>query len=237
MANQSVYGIVNNRSELERIVQELKKANVSTHDISFLTQQSTDFSELENTTTTGRNWRTEERLTDYPAGTKPEERFRTTNTAGANSTFTNKTHGSTSGLGHEKNTKAPEGATTGATTGGIIGGVLGLLAGIGALAIPGVGPFVAAGPLLATLSGIGAGGTIGGIIGALVGAGIPEYEAKRYEKSLKQGSILLSVRCADKDVSKVKEILERCGAHDVSSSSEVTTSKNKKQKLKETAWT
>src|SRR3954454_6983756 len=88
---------------------------------------------------------------------------------------------STRAFAHEKNTKAPEGTTTGATTGGVIGGTLGLLAGIGAIAIPGVGPFIAAGPIMGALVGIGAGGTIGGIIGALVGMGIPEYEAKRYE--------------------------------------------------------
>src|SRR5579863_3440871 len=94
---------------------------------------------------------------------------------------------------HEKETKAPEGTATGAVTGGVIGGALGWLAGIGALAIPGVGPLIAAGPIIGALSGIGAGGLVGGIAGALIGMGIPEYEAKRYEGMIKNGNILLSV--------------------------------------------
>ena len=92
---------------------------------------------------------------------------------------------STRAFAHEKNTKAPEGATAGVTTGGVIGGTLGLLAGIGALAIPGVGPLIAAGPIMATLAGVGVGGAVGGLVGALVGMGIPEYEAKRYEGAVK----------------------------------------------------
>src|SRR6185312_6052155 len=94
---------------------------------------------------------------------------------------------------HEKNTKAPEGIATGAGTGGVLGGALGWLAGIGALAIPGVGPFIAAGPILAALSGAAVGATLGGITGALVGMGIPEYEAKRYEGKIRSGNILISV--------------------------------------------
>ena len=97
---------------------------------------------------------------------------------------------------HEKHTKAPEGATTGAATGGVPGGTLGLLAGIGALAIPGLGPFIAAGPIMGALAGLGAGGAVGGLVGALVGLGVPEYEAKRYEGRVKEGGILLSVHCA-----------------------------------------
>src|SRR5450755_4319734 len=98
-------------------------------------------------------------------------------------------------LAAEKNTKAPEGTTTGVVAGGAIGGTLGLLAGIGALAIPGFGPFIAAGPIMGALAGIGSGGVVGGVIGALVGMGIPEYEAKRYEGRIKEGGILLSVHC------------------------------------------
>ena len=96
---------------------------------------------------------------------------------------------------HEKQTKAPEGTTTGVAAGGMIGGTLGLLAGIGALAIPGVGPFIAAGPIMGALAGLGVGGAVGGLVGALVGMGIPEYEAKRYEGRVKEGGVLLSVHC------------------------------------------
>lgn len=123
---------------------------------------------------------------------------------------------------HTKGTKAPEGAATGAGTGVVIGGTLGLLAGIGVLAIPGIGPFIAAGPIMAALAGAGVGGTIGGIGGALIGLGIPEYEAKRYEGFIKDGGILLSVHAANSDeVSKAKKCIERTGAKDVSSTSEV----------------
>jgi len=122
---------------------------------------------------------------------------------------------------HEKNTKAPEGTTTGAVTGGALGGTLGLLAGIGALAIPGVGPLIAAGPIVGTLAGIGAGGAVGGLIGALVGMGIPEYEAKRYEGRVKKGEVLLSVHCDNSDwVKRAKDILKTTGAQDISSTGE-----------------
>jgi len=121
----------------------------------------------------------------------------------------------------EKHTKAPEGATTGAGTGAVVGGALGWLAGIGALAIPGLGPFIAAGPIMAALAGAGVGGTVGGIVGALVGMGIPEYEAKRYEGRIKSGGILLSVHCDNSEwTKKAKEILENTGAEDVSSTGE-----------------
>src|SRR4030095_4159743 len=102
----------------------------------------------------------------------------------------------TKDFAHEKDTKAPEGATTGAGTGAVIGGVLGWLAGIGAIAIPGLGPFIAAGPIMAALAGLGAGGAAGGIVGGLVGMGLPEYEAKRYEGRVKDGGVLISVHCA-----------------------------------------
>jgi hypothetical protein len=122
---------------------------------------------------------------------------------------------------HKKETKAPEGTEAGATTGAVVGGALGWLVGIGALAIPGMGPFIAAGPIMGALGGVGAGGVVGGLIGALVGMGIPEYEAKRYEGMIRDGGILLSVHCDDSDwVKRAKEILERTGAHDISSSGE-----------------
>ncbi len=124
-------------------------------------------------------------------------------------------------IGTEKATKAPEGAATGAGSGAVIGGTLGWLAGIGALAIPGVGPFVAAGPIVAALAGVGVGGAVGGLTGALIGLGFPEYEAKRYEGRVAKGGILLSVHCDDSDwVKKAKEILERTGAEDIASTSE-----------------
>jgi hypothetical protein len=125
----------------------------------------------------------------------------------------------------EKNTKAPEAATTGAGVGGAVGGALGLLAGIGALAIPGVGPLIAAGPIMATLAGVGAGGALGGFVGALVGMGIPEYEAKRYEGRVKDGGILLSVHCdTSEEVSRAKDVLKAAGAEDVSSAGEKAVS-------------
>ena len=132
---------------------------------------------------------------------------------------------STREFAHEKNTKAPEGATTGAVAGGAIGGTLGLLAGIGALAIPGVGPLIAAGPIMAVLAGAGAGGAVGTLVGALIGMGIPEYEAKRYEGRVKHGGILISVHCDNSDwVDKAKHILKGTGAEDVASSGEKSTS-------------
>jgi hypothetical protein len=125
---------------------------------------------------------------------------------------------------HEKNTKAPEGTTTGVTTGGVIGGTLGLLAGIGMLAIPGIGPLLAAGPIVATLAGVGAGGAVGGVVGALVGMGIPEYEAKRYEGAVKDGGTLLSVHCGTDDlINLAKRILKDTGAHDIAATGEVSS--------------
>ena len=128
---------------------------------------------------------------------------------------------STRAFAHEKSTKAPEGTATGVATGGVIGGTLGLLAGIGALAIPGVGPLIAAGPIMATIAGVGAGGAVGGIVGALVGMGIPEYEAKRYEGAVKDGGTLLSVHCdTSEQVDAAKASLKNTGARDIASSSE-----------------
>jgi TusA-related sulfurtransferase len=130
---------------------------------------------------------------------------------------------------HEHNTKAPEGATIGGSAGGVAGGALGLLAGIGALAIPGVGPFIAAGPIMAALSGAAVGATIGGVAGALVGMGMPEYEAKQYEDKLKEGNILISVHTDDSDEAKrIKEIMEDAHAEDVSITGEAGVSKSDK---------
>ena len=128
---------------------------------------------------------------------------------------------STREFAHEKATKAPEGTATGVTAGGVIGGTIGVLAGVGALAIPGIGPFIAAGPIVAGLAGLGAGGAVGGIVGALVGMGIPEYEAKRYEGHVKHGGSLLSVHCDTSDqVKRAKDLLKGSGARDIASTGE-----------------
>lgn len=132
---------------------------------------------------------------------------------------------------HEKHTKAPEGATAGATAGGVVVGTLGLLAGIGALAIPGVGPFIAAGPIMSALAGAGVGGAVFGLIGFLVGLGIPEYEAKRYEGLIREGGILVSVHCDNSDwVKRAKDIMERAGAHDIASAGEASADYAKSDK-------
>jgi hypothetical protein len=137
-------------------------------------------------------------------------------------------------MGTEKSTKAPEGAAAGVTAGGVIGGTLGVLAGIGLLAIPGLGPFIAAGPIMAGLAGLGVGGAVGGVTGAFVGMGIPEFEAKRYEGRLLQGGILMSIHCdTSEDIKRSKEILKATGAEDVSSTKE--SSADNKQTDRETA--
>lgn len=121
----------------------------------------------------------------------------------------------------EGSSKSPEGAVTGGTVGAVAGGVMGWLVGVGALAIPGVGPFIAAGPIMAALAGLGAGATLGGVGGALVGAGIPEYEAKRYEGRVKEGGILVSIHCDNSEWTKrAKEILKAAGAEDIGASGE-----------------
>jgi len=123
----------------------------------------------------------------------------------------------TKDFAHEQHTKAPEGAATGAGTGGVLGGALGWLVGIGALAIPGLGPFIAAGPIMAALSGAAAGAALGGLTGALIGMGIPEYEAKRYEGKVKEGNVLISVHAEDStERNRAKSIFEEAGAEDIS---------------------
>ena len=121
-------------------------------------------------------------------------------------------------FGHERHTKAPEGATAGAAAAGVLGGTLGWLIGVGALAIPGVGPLIAAGPIMAALAGVGAGTVLGGLTGALIGLGIPEYEAKRYEGRIRSGGILVSVHCGDEHwVQRAKEMLKHTGGEDIAS--------------------
>jgi hypothetical protein len=122
----------------------------------------------------------------------------------------------TKDLAHEKNTKAPEGATTGGVLGGVCGGVLGWLTGIGALVIPGLGPLIAAGPIVAALAGLGAMGAVGGVVGALAGLGMPEYEAKRFEGRIKQGGILMSVHCDNDDwIKRATDLLRQTGAENI----------------------
>jgi len=122
---------------------------------------------------------------------------------------------------HEKNTKAPEGIATGAGTGGVVGGALGWLAGIGMLTIPGVGPFIAAGPILAALSGAAVGATVGGIAGGLIGLGFPELEARRYEGKIKSGNILLSVHAeSSQEIAFAEKIFRNAGAQDICATSE-----------------
>jgi hypothetical protein len=122
---------------------------------------------------------------------------------------------------HQKDTKAPEGTAAGVTAGGVIGGTLGVLAGVGALAIPGLGPFIAAGPIVAGLAGLGVGGAVGGLVGALIGMGIPEYEAKRYEGRVRDGGTLLSVHCdTAKQVRAAKRLLKETDAQDIAAAGE-----------------
>lgn len=129
--------------------------------------------------------------------------------------------GGTKDFAHEHHTKAPEGAAAGAGTGALLGGTLGWLAGIGALAIPGLGPLIAAGPIMGALSGAAVGGTVGVLTGALIGMGIPEYEAKKYEGKVKAGSCLISVHSDDSEETKrAKEIFERGGATDIATGGE-----------------
>ena len=137
--------------------------------------------------------------------------------------------GTTRDFAHEKNTKAPEGAVAGAGTGGVIGGALGWIAGIGALAIPGVGPFIAAGPIMAALSGAAIGAAAGGIAGGLIGLGIPELEAKRYEGKVKAGNILISVHTENsEEITRAKEIFTNAGAQDICTTGEASTPKEDK---------
>jgi hypothetical protein len=133
---------------------------------------------------------------------------------------------STRAFAHRKETKAPEGATAGATAGGIVGGTLGVLVALGSLAIPGVGPLIAAGPLVAGLAGVGAGGAVGGLLGAMIGAGVPEYEAKRYAGRVKDGGVLLSVHAeTDGEVLRAKEVLRATGADDIATKGEAGVSR------------
>ena len=138
--------------------------------------------------------------------------------------------GTTRDFAHTKSTKAPEGTVTGASTGGVVGGALGWIAGIGAIAIPGVGPFIAAGPIVAALSGAAIGAAAGGIAGGLIGLGIPELEAKRYEGKIKEGNVLISVHTENsQQITQAKDIFSKAGAHDVCVTGESHSPKQSKK--------
>lgn len=192
---KAVFGLANNQEQASRIVDHLLSSGFSNGDISIL------YPEQHND-----SLRTNARAdAEYDEATERNLRRNTLHT--------------------EKHSKAPEGAATGATTGGILGGSLGLLAGIGALAIPGLGPFIAAGPIMAALSGSAVGGSLGLLIGAIVGSGIPEYEAKKYEAGLKQGNILISVHTDDdEELNRATEVMKKEGAKEISSSTEKSKS-------------
>jgi hypothetical protein len=144
------------------------------------------------------------------------ERLRSAGFAGGDISVLFPDRGATRDFAHEQSTKAPEGAAAGGAAGGILGGIGGWLVGIGTLAIPGLGPFVAAGPIMAALSGAAAGAAVGGLAGALVGMGVPEYEAKQYEGRLRSGNLLMSVHTEDREQRKrAKDIFEKEGAEDV----------------------
>jgi len=204
---KSVFCLVSNDSQATHLVDHLRSSGFSNEDISLLAsgkdrEDLNEFISNENVVRAeGDTFTTNERRADK--GMKRSGKLTT-----------------------EKHTKAPEGASVGGLTGGILGGSLGLLAGIGALAIPGLGPFIAAGPLMAALSGSGLGGGLGLLIGALVGSGIPEFEAKKYEEGLKQGNTLISVHCEnDEELNKAKDIMKQEGATDISASREKASSK------------
>jgi len=203
----AVFGIYSTRDGVERATDVLLRSGFTVNDISVLLPESLGNTRpaisTEGTPLTGS-------LIDTPM---PGTSVRTP--VGATEASAQKD------IGTVKHTKAPEGATAGASTGAVIGGTLGLLAGIGALAIPGVGPLIAAGPIMAALAGFGIGGAVGGFTGALIGLGIPEYEAKKYEGRLKKGGILFSVHCdTSEQIKRAKEIVARTGGEDISSTGE-----------------
>lgn len=196
---KAVFALANNPNHADRIVQRLQEANFDLDSISVI------FSDKEGLL---RENFSEERSFDESRLDEPPRSFE-------------KTKNKRGSVGHEKHTKAPEGGAAGAAAGGIIGGSLGLLAGIGAIAIPGLGAFIAAGPIIAALSGSGIGGALGLLVGSLVGLGIPEYEAKKYENQLKQGNVLICVHVENsEDMDRAKNVLQKEGAKDISTTRE-----------------
>lgn len=194
---KAVFGLATNKEQACRIVDRLLSSEFSNEDISIL----------------------------YPDRNKDKIRTNERGDVEYEDSSTQR-HMKKGNLTTEKHSKAPEGGITGAATGGVLGGSLGLLAGIGTLAIPGLGPFIAAGPIMAALSGSAVGGSIGLLIGTLIGSGIPEYEAKKYEAGLKEGNILISVHTDnDEELKSANEIMKKEGAKDISSTREKTKSR------------
>ncbi|MBA3602059.1 MAG: hypothetical protein H0W50_00070 [Parachlamydiaceae bacterium] len=222
---KSIYGLVSNKDQANTIVSNLLAAGISNNDISYLfpdkdTKWEKDkLSKVEYKPygTSGAHGTTGAYGTSGAHATTGA--YGTSGTHGTNDDYNNQNN-RTEKLMTENSTKAPEGGVAGATSGGLLGGSLGLLAGIGALAIPGMGPFIAAGPIIAALSGSAIGGSLGMLIGSIIGAGIPEYEAKKYETGLNEGKILISVTTANDDLAdRAYEIMEHGGATDLSTSS------------------
>lgn len=215
MYKKSIFGLADNETHANRVVEKLSQANFNDISVLFADKKNGEDFEYETVgSTTIRKMTTE----DANFGTNPfTETRKNTNYRPLEST--KKT--SKGKLGHEKHTKAPEGGVTGAATGGLIGGSLGLLAGIGALAIPGLGPFIAAGPIMAALSGTAIGGSVGLVVGALAGLGMPEYEAKKYQNGLETGHVLICVHLTNsKQEEQAKQLLKKEGVKDIAVSSD-----------------
>lgn len=215
MYKKSIFGLADNETHANRVVEKLSQANFTDISVLYADRKDGEDFEYESVGSTSMR-RTEREFTD---GEFTETRR---DTSYQPRESTKKTTSSRTGkLGHEKHTKAPEGGVTGAVTGGLVGGALGLLTGIGALAIPGLGPFIAAGPLMAALSGTAVGGSVGLLIGALSGLGIPEYEARKYQDSLEMGHVLVCVHLNNsKQEEQAKEILKKEGIKDIATSSD-----------------
>ncbi|MBA2727234.1 MAG: hypothetical protein H0U49_03565 [Parachlamydiaceae bacterium] len=219
---KAVFGLAVNDEQARRIVDRLLSSGFSSADISILYPEGIKNKIKTNGPGDVEHRHVEHRDGEHRDGEHRDVKHRDVEHEGSSTERNMKKGGH---LSTEKHTKAPEGGVTGATTGGILGGSLGLLAGIGALAIPGLGPFIAAGPIMAALSGSAVGGSVGLLLGALIGSGIPEYEAEKYESGLKQGNILISVHTdSDEEITRASEIMKKEGAKDISSTSEKTKS-------------
>jgi hypothetical protein len=199
---KALFGIIQSENQAYKIIERLKNSGFDQQDISIILPRQGLY---KKSTLNGQEEKADILETPPLRGMSYEE----------------PTSFKTGIIGHEKHTKAPEGGSAGAAAGGLLGGSLGLLAGIGSLAIPGFGPFIAAGPILAALSGSAIGGGLGLIIGWLVGLGIPEYEAKKYDTSLKEGNILICIHTKNsKEVNLAWDILKQENVKDMSTSEE-----------------